>query len=92
MELFSWFSVLNFQKKLTSSLKSCQRKIKKQLKVVYKKVKQVAENPYQFKPLKKPMQNKRRVHIGSFVLVYSINKRSRKVKFLGYAHHDEAYK
>jgi len=31
--------------------------------------------PYRFKPLKKPLQNKRRVHVGgSFVLIYEINK------------------
>lgn len=74
-------------------LKKLQRKNKKQLEIINKKLKQILDNPYQFKPLKSPLQNIRRVHIDkSFVLLYSIDE-SRKVVILeNYDHHDNIYR
>lgn len=58
-----------------------------------KKVIQVLEFPQRFKPLRAPMQNKRRVHVlKSFVLTYSIDEATRTVKLLAFTHHDEAYR
>jgi len=59
---------------------------------INKKIKEILENPYHFKPLRKPMQNYRRVHIGNFVLIYSINEKTKTVIIERYAHHDHAYK
>ena len=59
---------------------------------VQKKLQQIIENPYRGKPLKEKLKGKRRVHIGHFVLIYRINEMERKVVFLEFAHHDEAYK
>ena len=46
---------------------------------ISKKIKEIRENPYHFKPLRAPMQNYRRVHIGSFVLIYSINENKKTI-------------
>jgi len=44
------------------------KKDKTTLQAINKKVNEILENPYHYKPLRAPMQNKRRVHIsGSFV-------------------------
>ena len=59
---------------------------------IKKKVSEILENPYHFKPLKAPMQNYRRVHIGSFVLVYSIDENKKAVILERYEHHDSVYK
>ncbi len=60
-------------------------------KAVKNKIRQILENPFTFKPLRKPLQNKRRVHIlKSFVLVYSI--KGKTVVLEDYAHHDKIYK
>ncbi|KHO45814.1 MAG: addiction module antitoxin [archaeon GW2011_AR4] len=51
----------------------------KQMDIIYKKVEQIIQNPYHFKPLKGDMHGARRVHIGkSFVLRYEINEEKRR--------------
>ena len=59
---------------------------------INKKITEIRENPYHFKPLRAPMQNFRRVHIGSFVLIYSIDERKKTVIIEKYEHHDIVYK
>lgn len=56
-----------------------------------KKIGEIRQNPYHFKPLKKPLENFRRVHIGSYVLVYSIDEKRKIVIIERYKHHDEVY-
>jgi len=34
------------------------------LRLIERKVNDILADPYRFKPLRKPMQNKRRVHVG----------------------------
>jgi len=43
------------------------------------------------KPLRNVLKGKRRVHIGSFVLFYSIDTKNEIVTFLEFEHHDKAY-
>ncbi len=60
---------------------------------IHKKVLEILENPHHYKPLKAPMQNKRRVHVaGSFVLVFSVDEERKTVKLLEFEHHDDVYK
>ena len=73
------------------------RKLKKKdratLTLIERKVQQILDDPYRFKPLRKPLQNKRRVHVaGSFVLIYEINEAQDTVTFLDFDHHDNIYK
>ncbi|NCN51411.1 type II toxin-antitoxin system RelE/ParE family toxin [archaeon] len=57
-----------------------------------KKIEEIKENPYHFKPLKKPLQNFWRVYIGSYVLIYSIDEKRKTVILEKYKHHKEVYK
>ena len=58
-----------------------------------KKVHEIRENPHHYKPLRAPLQNKRRVHVGgSFVLIFSIDDARNTVCLLEFEHHDNAYK
>lgn len=52
----------------------------------------IAKNPEIGKPLRGRLKGKRRVHVGSFVLIYQIDEKNRRVTFLEFAHHDEAYR
>ncbi len=62
-------------------------------KAVRNKLEQILENPEYFKPLRKPMQNLKRVHImKSFVLVYSIQRKEKSVTIEIFRHHDEVYR
>jgi len=66
---------------------------KKLLRFINMKVQNILKDPYRYKPLKKPLQNKRRVHIGgSFVLIYEINKKEKVVTLFDFDHHDNIYK
>ncbi len=59
---------------------------------VDKKIGQIRENPLHYKPLRKPLQGLRRVHVmGSFVIVFEPVVKREVVRLLRLAHHDEAY-
>ncbi len=78
---------------------SLDKKLKKLAKkdavihnAIEKKTIEILADPFRFKPLKSPMQNKRRVHImGSFVLVYSIDEKRKTVILEDFDHHDYIY-
>lgn len=65
---------------------------KKQLEIINKKINQILEDPYHFKPLRGDMKGSRRVHIDkSFVLVYEIDENIKTVRLADYDHHDKVY-
>ena len=69
------------------------KKDKTTFEAVNKKVNEILENPHHYKPLRAPMQNKRRIHIsGSFVLIFTIDEDRKVVQLLEFEHHDRAYK
>lgn len=69
------------------------KKDKATLQATNKKVAEILNNPYHYKPLRAPLQNKRRVHIsGSFVLIFKIDEERKVVQLLEFEHHDNAYK
>jgi YafQ family addiction module toxin component len=68
------------------------KKDRDRLEAVEKKVREIVEEPHRFKPLRAPMQNKRRVHIGPFVLVYKVDEERKVVILLDFEHHDTVYR
>ena len=69
------------------------KKNPKQLKIIFKKIRQILENPFHFKPLRGDMYGERRVRISkSFVLTYEIIEQDKIVRVLDYDHHDNIYK
>ena len=64
---------IEVRKDVESVLKKLAKKDKISSRYISKKVKEIIENPYRFKSLRKPLQNFWRVHIGSYVLIYSID-------------------
>jgi mRNA-degrading endonuclease RelE of RelBE toxin-antitoxin system len=71
------------------------KKLHKKDKVLYehikKRLKILAEQPELGKPLRNVMKGQRRVQIGSFVLIYSIDKKYNKMTLISFEHHDDAY-
>ncbi len=78
---------------------SCEEEIRKKCRknrpmqeALEGKIEQVLQMPYHFKPLRKPLEGTRSVHVlGSFVLVYDIIEGRKTVRLLRFRHHDEAY-
>ena len=78
---------------LDKKFKKLRKKDPELLLTIERKVQDILEDPHHFKPLKKPLQNKRRVHIGgSFVLIYEIDEKGKMVTLLEFDHHDNIYK
>jgi len=61
------------------------------LRIIHKII-EISKNPELGKPLRNVLKGKRRVHIGSFVLIYLIDKKNETVTFLEFEHHDKAYR
>ena len=60
--------------------------------IITKKVEEILNNPYHFKPLRGDMHGTRRVHIDkSFVLIYEIDDVNKIITILDYEHHDKVY-
>ena len=84
---------LAIKESLDKKFKKFQKKDKELLRLIDKKVQDILEKPNRFKPLRKPLQNKRRVHVGgSYVLVYDVNEMEKIVTLLDFDHHDNIYK
>lgn len=70
------------------------KKIKKKDRVLFericKKIEEILECPEVYKPLRYKLKGLRRVHIGSFVVIFQIT--GDVVEFLVVDHHDMAYK
>ncbi len=54
---------LEVKESLDKKLKKLSKEDKEMLRLIYRKVQDILEDPHRFKPLRRPMQNKRRVHI-----------------------------
>nr|BAM15169.1 hypothetical protein [uncultured microorganism] len=68
------------------------KKNPKQMSIIAKKVQQIIQDPYHFKPLRGDLHGARRVHIdSSFVLIYDIDENNRSIRILDYNHHDTIY-
>jgi len=82
---------LEIEEEVYRTFKKLGKKDKKQLEAIHKKIEQILTDPLQFKPLRHPLEGFRRVHIGSFVLIYEVRANPKTVRILKYKHHDEAY-
>lgn len=78
----------------------CEKNIEKLFKknpvlknALEKKMNEITNNPYHYKPLKYNLAGERRVHImKSFVLKFEIDENTKTITFIFFGHHDEAYK
>ena len=85
----------NYQRLFKSEFLNDLKKIKSNFELqkrLEKRIQEILENPYHYKPLRNVLKNKRRTHIGSFVLLFEIDEASQLVSFHSFKHHDEVYK
>jgi len=72
------------------------QKLKKKDNSLYQrvihKILEISKNPESGKPFRNVLTGKLRVHVGSFVLIYSIEKKNMIVNFLELEHHDKVYR
>lgn len=79
---------LNIQKEF----KKLKKKNLPLLIAINKKVEEISLNPRSYKNLNAPLNNLKRVHVGSsFVLLFSVNETTKTITLEYLKHHDDAY-
>ncbi len=73
---------LEIEEEVSKAFKRLLKKDRKQLEAVNKKIEQIPSDPFQFKPLRHPLEGLRRVHVGSFVLIYEVIENPPTVKIV----------
>ena len=80
------------------NLQKILNKLSKKDELVYrqvlKKIEEVISSPdvEHYKNLRYDMKDKKRIHVGHFVLVFKFVKEESRVEFLDFDHHDKIYK
>jgi len=82
---------LEIEEEVSKTFRKLLKKDRVQLEAINKKIIQILSDPCQFKPLKYPLAGLRRVHIGSFVLIYQVIENPATVQIIKYTNHNEAY-
>jgi YafQ family addiction module toxin component len=83
---------LEIREHLDNAFRKLAKKDSKQMEALARKIKEIAEDPHSYKPLRFPLAGKRRVHVDSFVLIFSVDEARRTVVLEDYAHHDSVYR
>ena len=82
----------SYSEEITRKLSKIRKKDKKHYSVVRRKMDQILANPkHRHKDLHYTMKGIKRVHIGHFVLVFTIDHKNKLVSFEDYDHHDKIY-
>ena len=78
---------------LEKTLKKLAKKNRKQVEIILNKVDEILVNPHRYKNLRAPLNEWKRVHVDKhFVLVFSVDERSKSITLEDYDHHDNIYK
>ena len=80
---------IEFSDEFEKSFKKLKKKDKTLFNQIQKKLIELAKNPEHYKSLKNVLAGFRRLHFGSFVLIYKIEGDT--VRIISLDHHDQAY-
>ena len=80
---------IEFSAEFEKSMKKLKKKDKAIFEQIQKKLIEIVQNPEHYKPLRNVLAGFRRLHFGSFVLVYAIE--GNIVRIMSLDHHDRAY-
>jgi YafQ family addiction module toxin component len=83
---------IEIRENLDKAFRKLAKKDSRQMEAVAKKVHEIAEDPHAYKPLRFPLAGLRRVHIGSYVLLFSIDEARKTIVLEDYEHHDRVYR
>jgi YafQ family addiction module toxin component len=77
---------------LDRTFRKLAKKDARQMEAITKKIEEIVEDPHAYKPLRFPLAGRRRVHVGSYVLLFSIDEARKTVVLEDYEHHDRVYR
>jgi len=82
-----------YSEEITKKLSKLKKKDIQHYEIIRRKMDQILANPqHRHKELRYSMKGLDRVHIGHFVLVFTINHNRKTILFEDYDHHDKIYK
>lgn len=83
----------SYSEEISRKLAKLKKKDSNQYLIVRKKMDQILVNPeHQYKELHHSMKGLQRVHLGHFVLVFTVDHTKKIVSFEDYDHHDLIYR
>lgn len=80
---------IEFSDEFDRSMQKLKKKDKVLFQQIQKKLIEIVENPEHFKPLRNVLAGYRRIHFGSFVLIYTLE--GEMIRIISIDHHDKAY-
>jgi YafQ family addiction module toxin component len=80
---------IEFSAQFEKSMKKLKKKDNVLFEQIQKKMIDLVQNPDHYKPLKNILAGYRRIHFGSFVLIYKIEGDT--VRIISLDHHDQSY-
>jgi len=80
---------IEFSDEFDRSMKKLKRKDKLLFERIKKKLTEIINDPEHFKSLRNILAGYRRIHFGSFVLIYKIE--GNVVRIISLDHHDKSY-
>lgn len=80
---------IEFSEEFDHSIRKLKKKDPVLFRQIQKKLIELVENPEHYRPLRNVLAGYRRIHFGSFVLVYKID--GEVVRIISLDHHDRAY-
>jgi len=80
---------IEFSDEFDASMKKLKKRDKALFDQIQKKLIDIVQNPEHFKPLRNILAGYRRLHFGSFVLIYTIEEDV--VRIISLDHHDKSY-
>ncbi|MDP3728498.1 MAG: type II toxin-antitoxin system mRNA interferase toxin, RelE/StbE family [bacterium] len=80
---------IEFSDEFEKSMQKLKKKDLIMFKNIQKKLLQLVENPEHYKPLRNVLAGYRRIHFGSYVLIYKIEEET--IRIINIDHHDHSY-
>ena len=79
-----------YSDRMARALTIYKRKDQRLFQDIENRIEKIIREPTVGKPLRYTLKNRRRVHVGSFVLVYEFYEG--ELRFIDFDHHDKIYK
>ena len=84
---------IEYRKTVEKQFHKMAKKNPGKLEIILSKIDEICLNPNHYKNLRKPLQHLKRVHVdSSFVLVFSVDQKSKIITIEDYDHHDNIYR